>query len=266
MNNFFFDTANLDYIKNLWDNHLKGKIDHRNIRGITTNPNAFAKIGKNKFCEWFCHIPKMLKLMDYITENDGGEVHIQIPYSNMSLEEVKKYIDLVKIKNDRVFIKIPPRMDILEYTNRYENNINVTGLADCATLLKCKSYYPAYVSIIPGRMEEVGINAKEHVKYCSSMIPNTEIITGSMRTMEQLQWCFAENTIPTIGEKVFNLLIEQDKLHILTQEYKEKTINNDICYPPLTTEANINLSKSFFEQMDKLGNEAYQEFVNEYMV
>ena len=43
---FFFDTADKSYLDNLW-NKLSASVDKENVAGITTNPNAFAKINAN---------------------------------------------------------------------------------------------------------------------------------------------------------------------------------------------------------------------------
>ena len=48
---FFFDTANKSYLDNLW-NKLSASVDKENVAGITTNPNAFAKINANDLETW----------------------------------------------------------------------------------------------------------------------------------------------------------------------------------------------------------------------
>ena len=40
---FFFDTADKNYIDNLW-NKLSISVNKEHVAGITTNPNAFSKI------------------------------------------------------------------------------------------------------------------------------------------------------------------------------------------------------------------------------
>ena len=40
---FFFDTADTDYIRKIWDK-LGKYIDGQSVIGITTNPNALAKV------------------------------------------------------------------------------------------------------------------------------------------------------------------------------------------------------------------------------
>ena len=40
---FFFDTADTDYIRKIWDK-LGKHIDPSAVIGITTNPNALAKV------------------------------------------------------------------------------------------------------------------------------------------------------------------------------------------------------------------------------
>ena len=66
-----------------------------------------------------------------------------------------------------VGMKIPPYQEIL--TNLEELNktvlTNVTGVSDHATALKCITCDVNYVSIIPGRMDKVGIPALEPFSY-----------------------------------------------------------------------------------------------------
>ena len=45
MREFFFDTANTDFIKSTM-NKYGSKINRKWVKGITTNPNAFSKINK----------------------------------------------------------------------------------------------------------------------------------------------------------------------------------------------------------------------------
>jgi hypothetical protein len=45
MKKFFFDTANIEYIKEAWSK-LESSVDKNKVVGITTNPNAFFKLNK----------------------------------------------------------------------------------------------------------------------------------------------------------------------------------------------------------------------------
>ena len=101
-------------------------------------------------------------------------------------------------------------------------DLNVTGTADCSTALMSLSYGVRYVSIIPGRMEEKGIDAKNQIAYLNQRKKdNSEIITGSMRTLDGLKWAFEYGTVPTIGTKVWDLILEKDYVNKFICDPKE---------------------------------------------
>jgi hypothetical protein len=159
MKDFFIDTADVNYIRELWSK-IKDKVEPSNVRGITTNPNAFFKIGKLSLAEWLDTIPELCKLVTEIRGDDKGVVYVQGPSSKMDASENEFYLNMVKHKTDgktRIGLKIPPRKDLLVKlcTMRMGlEHINVTGVADAGTALKCMTWSGLrYVSIIPGRME-----------------------------------------------------------------------------------------------------------------
>ena len=51
MKDFFFDTANIDFIKSTMDKY-GDDIKPSWVRGVTTNPNAFNKIKLTHLDEW----------------------------------------------------------------------------------------------------------------------------------------------------------------------------------------------------------------------
>ena len=76
---------------------------------------------------------------------------------------------------------------------------------------KCCTYDVGYISIIPGRMEEVGIDAQSAIAFVNQCnFGNTEIITGSQRTTEQIIYSFYLDTVPTIGEKCWADIFQGD--------------------------------------------------------
>lgn len=261
MKEFFFDTANINFINETWD-AIKSKVDKKLVAGITTNPNAFFKINKTKLSEWFDLMPQLCNIVSNIRNDNKGVVYIQCPNSNMSHADVMDYAKLVSTLTDgktKVGLKIPPYTEILEWVpflNEYVET-NVTGVSDCCTALKCLTYPVNYVSVIPGRMEEVGINAQSQVAFIAqSYNYKKRVITGSMRTIECLTWTFLLGTVPTIGERVWPLILQNDTLdRLISLEYPNSI--EDLKYSPPIDERSFNLSKSFFEQMDKCGQQAY---------
>lgn len=262
MKDFFFDTANIDFIKSTMDKY-SSQINPKWVRGITTNPNAFSKINKYHLDEWLSHTREMGKLIFDIRGDNEGEIHIQAPYSHLEPKTILEYAKMITDATQgtcKVGMKIPPYQKVLEYVEQYNKYVitNVTGLADPSTALKCCTYDVGYISIIPGRMEEVGIDAKTAIAFVNQCnFGNTQIITGSQRTTDQIIYSFYLNTVPTIGEKCWNDIFEKDNFErILNIQYTYETVGP---FSPLISQNNINLSLAFFEQMDELGTVARKD-------
>jgi transaldolase len=264
MKNFLIDTANISYIKNLWST-IKNDVDKSLVRGITTNPNAFYKIDKLSLSEWTSLLPQLCELVSEIRQDNLGTVHVQCPNSKMTTKEIIDYAEYITKFNDgntKISLKITPSKESLnavEYLNQITET-NVTGLSDVSTALKCITYGVNYVSIIPGRMEEVGIDAKSQVAYLlNNGNKNCEVITGSMRTIEGLEWVFKMGTLPTIGERVWDLMKDRENFErILNIKYDFE--NPNLIFSPTINETNTNLSVQFFEQMDKCGEFCYEDY------
>ena len=262
---FFIDTADIDYIrKNIMPivEPVKGY-----MYGITTNPNAMFKIKHTSLAQWEEVLPKLCALVTEIRGDNQGEVFVQIPNSKMNVDEVFQFAEYIKDFNDgstRLGLKIAPSVDILRETFHLRRimPLNVTGLADCSTVLSCATYGVDFASIIPGRMEEVGINANAHLSFLRKRGGTTEVITGSMRTIEGLFNAVAYNTIPTIGERVWNKIIEQHR-DIISEynnlEHIRYTGNPDM-FSPHVDARSTQLSIDFFTQMDILGKQIYKDW------
>jgi hypothetical protein len=263
MKHFFFDTANIEYVKDAWS-RLEGKVDRHDVVGITTNPNAFFKINKLSLKEWFDLTPRLCEVVSEIRQDDRGIVYIQGPSSIMTPDEVLRYAEKVSKLGDgntRVGLKIPPYEEILRIVPKLNEFVdtNVTGIADAATALKCLTYPVNYVSIIPGRMEETGIDAKAQIGFVKqSMTGCSKVIAGSMRTIEGLVWTFQYGTVPTIGERVWNQIFEGNNIEqVLNIDYTVDTQTTHFCQP--IDRRNYELSESFFKQMDECGKIATEE-------
>ena len=274
MFDFFFDTADDQYILNVWDKAQK-HLDAKNIRGITTNPNAFKKVDLHKLGEWEAKLPVLCSLVSELRGDAEGVVYVQAPVSTMTPEEVYAYVKHISQFNDgktKIGLKIPPFRPILEMVddlNQYAET-NVTGLADCSTALSCLSYNVKYISLIPGRMEEKGIDAKSHVLFTRRRnhegLPGAgEIIAGSMRTLEGLEWVCSHGTIPTIGTRVWDQIIADEETLRSVAAYKYGTVGCDnLMFSPQISETNTQLSVDFFAQMDECGRQAHADFMTEY--
>ena len=260
---FFIDTADIDYIRrNIVP--LLEKCKHY-LAGITTNPNAMHKIGCNSLSQWEEVLPKLCAFVTEMRGDNLGEVFVQIPNSKMSVDDVFDFAQHIKEFNDGhtiLGLKIPPSVKILQPTYELKKimPVNVTGLADCSTVLSCATYGVDYASIIPGRMEEVGIDANAHLSFLRKRAGTTEVITGSMRTIEGLFNAVAFNTIPTIGERVWNEIIKQ-KIDITTWNPAGHTAQPNL-FSPHIDQRSTQLSIDFFKQMDELGKQVHTDWKN----
>lgn len=273
MKDFFIDTADVNYIRELWSK-IKDKVDPKLVRGITTNPNAFFKLGKHRLIEWMETLPELCTVLAEIRGDANGVVYVQGPNSNMTNSEIDFYIKMISSRNvgSKIGLKIPPYEDVLTklakglYTGL---EINVTGVSDAGTALRCFTYPGVrYVSIIPGRMEEVGIDAKAHLDYVASrnkidlaaVYGRQEVIAGSMRTIDGLIMTFQHDTVPTIGERVWNEILKDDNLDkLLNIDYSQVYCRKDQEFCPQIDAVNTKLSTDFFEQMDNCGKVAYED-------
>ena len=258
---YFVDTADIDYIKNL---DLANKYGREYMLGVTTNPNAMSKINKFTLKEWESVLPNLCELVSEIRQDDKGLVHVQAPNSNMTGDQVLEFAEHIHGFNDgntKLALKIPPTLTVLKRTEDLQNYmpVNVTGLSDCCTALSCLSFGIDYASIIPGRMEEVGINANAHLAFVTKRVKsNGEVITGSMRTVEGLLNAVKYRTIPTIGTRVWDALVDID---LIEEGDKIEYFNecNVERFSPFISQENRDLSVQFFDQMDDLGKKCAED-------
>jgi len=262
MFDYLIDTADISYINKLSD---ITKATRERCLGITTNPKAMNNINHISLAQWESVLPKLCEVVSEIRGDNLGYVHVQIPNSKMSGLEVLEfaiYISKFNDGNTRLALKISPTTDILTNVKKIQEimPVNVTGLADCGTILSCVTYGVDYVSIIPGRMEEVGIDANEQLKFLIKRGGKTKIISGSMRTLQGLENAVKYKTIPTIGTKVWDqILLNEDILFKEIIGY-DGLISN---FSPIIDNKNTKLSIDFFEQMDGFGKSVYKDFKND---
>ena len=224
------------------------------------------KINHHSLESWVSVLPKLCETVSQLRGDSLGRVHVQAPNSQMSGEEVLRFAKYISSHDDgrtKLALKIAPTISVLSKVSEIQKYmpVNVTGLSDCSSALACLSHGVDYVSIIPGRMEEVGIDADSHLSFLMKRKRGAgEVITGSMRTLDGLWRAVSYNTIPTIGEKVWDQLGDGDlakganELNYFSQE---DTAN----LSPLVSSENINLSLEFFNQMDLQGDTAYRDFM-----
>lgn len=266
--NFFIDTADTEAIKQIW-NRLKDHVKIESLYGITTNPNAFHKLSLNKLNDWRDQIKKVDDVLGDFNTKEDLEIYVQYPSSTGSIDNLLKFADFIydldeSLNNSTLGIKLPPFKRFLEElhsdTLGFIENINVTGVADAGTALFAFGYEPKFVSVIPGRMKEVGIDYEKHLNYIGQ--DHGEVITGSMRTIDDLVACIQYDTVPTIGPKVFDLIHEQNRYKEVFGAKRFHPFPEPPDFCPLNTEVNQKLSQDFFKQMDTCGAQAYEDLNN----
>ena len=271
---FFFDTADTDYIRKIWDK-LGKYIDGSSVIGITTNPNALAKVNCDTLEKFETLVPQMTSLVGELRgEGPEGLVYVQVPNSTMNDEDILRWATYVNEFNGNgaaIALKIPHFSYVLRLSGEPELRnlyLNVTGVSDANTIIKALSYHNVFfASIIPGRMEEVGIDANAHLKYLADqqLQRHQNIIAGSMRTIEGLKNSIFYHTVPTIGSRVWDLIDAENRWEEFAS-YWENTYEvldePSADYTPAVTDTNLDLSKQFFDQMDKLGESLHTEFMS----
>jgi hypothetical protein len=266
---FFIDTADIDYIKTTIQpllNDLYSSLEEKNrCLGITTNPNAMHKINCTSLESWEKILPSLCETVSDMRGDSDGLVHVQAPNSKMTGEEVLKFAKHIHKFNDgntKLALKIAPSTLVLKKVKEIQEYmpVNVTGLSDCSTVLSCLSYGVNFASIIPGRMEEVGIHADSHLFFLMKRgnKDNCHVITGSMRTVEGLRKAISYDTLPTIGTRVWDKIKEID----LSNGFEVGSeCENDVgMFSTQVDNKSLELSTQFFEQMDSLGEQAFGDF------
>ncbi len=272
---FFFDTADTDYIRKVWDK-LGKYVDPSAVIGITTNPNALAKVNCDTLDKFEELVPRMTSLVKELRGENTTEglVYVQVPNSTMNDEDILRWATYVNEFNGNgaaIALKIPHFSYVLRLSGEPELRnlyLNVTGVSDANTIIKALSYHNVFfASIIPGRMEEVGIDANAHLKYLADqqLQRHQNIIAGSMRTIEGLKNSIFYHTVPTIGSRVWDLIDAENRWEEFAS-YWENTYEvldePSADYTPVVTDTNLDLSKQFFDQMDKLGESLHTEFMS----
>ncbi len=243
--------------------------------GITTNPNAMHNAGITTYGGHINQVKELVGVMS--TWGLFTELHTQLPSSTMNVHGAGMFIDemLTIYPPASIVIKFPPNIKLIaDIQSRPEYGslkINVTGLTsvyDCLIMLMFSTV--RYASLIPGRMEAAGINASQHLALYETLMRSTaidgDVITGSMRTVEQVISSANAGTLPTIGTKVWNLMTPDDLESLynsLCPLSAMKKLSSDRLVPIPVSDVNVELTNSFFAQMDEMGKAVFDSFQKE---
>lgn len=276
---FFFDTADVEYNQKKWD-LMKDYVDPSYFAGVTTNPACFAKEGLYTLKEWETRTKELCEFVSEIREGSFdddddyetgmGLVYVQIPSDDLSIEKVYEWAEMIELWNGnsdtRIGLKLPPYKKYMDICHNLTLPVNITGLADASTLLACTTKNVTHVSIIPGRMEEVLIDAKSQVAHImnanSPYDSSWKVITGSMRTLECLKWCVEYGTVPTIGKRVLDLVNETNVKEIFRDWEPTPNFIPQSNFAPTIDSKSRELSEAFFLQMNENGKKVCEEFLS----
>ena len=253
--NFFIDTASPEAISSIWDQIQSDNLENH-VAGVTTNPKALAKYFKQEF--GLSDLKTLLIEINDVLVNKiqapDPIIYIQVPSDVIQSGSVKTMVNFASGLPFNVGIKIPHYQWFLTEVSNYPNvSFNVTGVADYLIAAKVLSYNVDYVSIIPGRMEEAGMDYVSGLSLLSQVNGfKNRVIAGSMRTLEQLDKTLQYGCVPTIGETAFNNILPELKQKNLkfasvllpkTPEYYSFDSGNKI---------GTELSRGFFDEMNRV--------------
>ncbi len=263
MISFLFDTADRVYLSTLWKS-LKGRIDPSQVLGVTTNPKALAQT------PYVLIDPEdtILELCSWVHKVRGdskGVVYVQYPFQEAEVADALRFAEYLKgLEGDSTIgMKVPPFEDWLSKIPLLASviDINVTGVTDAMTALRCFHYPVTYVSMLAGRMDEAGADFVGHMDYMRPCVDTRQVISGSMRTVEGLQVAVQAGTVPTIGKHIWDqVLVSPEVLEsvvdiLTTPTEVQKTSGK---FPPHVTDTNVRLSCEFFNTMDGHSKTVYQ--------
>jgi transaldolase len=270
---FFIDTVDIGYIEEKLKLMFSQGVSKRNILGITSNPSAFQKEGLKSIRGWKERTQQLCKLTTSFKPSGDGIVYVQAPSDSLTNEELLLWKNIITSWSDgitRVGLKIPPYKKYIEMIPLLKQSgvsVNVTGIADASTALFCALQTPDWVSVIPGRMGEVGLDYKSHLSYLTSARGESRcrwrIITGSMRTLDNLKECVELGTVPTIGKHILNLVDESNCKEIFGngEVVGYEALNTVNCpnFSPVVKQKSTDLSVAFFNQMNDCSKEVAEE-------
>jgi len=268
MCSYFIDTADISYIEALWKRLSKNDTLYKGFAGITTNPNAMAKVGVKTMAQFDTVLHGLMGFVEKHALDPAAIVYVQLPYDHMPLSEVIIWCNHIRAISSlypgaTVGLKIPPYKRYLDMTDTmWDLQINVTGISDAGTLLRVFSFSPVrYASLIPGRMEEVGIDANSHMANILAARNDVsgKVITGSMRTLIGLQNAISAGTVPTIGTRIFDQMTSSYDIDAFAEMWDVPKMKHQTL-APVTDERNVKLSVDFFTQMNELGQPLYEDF------
>lgn len=267
---FFFDTADLDAIRETWGK-LESDLSQASVLGVTTNPNALDGVKANlSLTVMEDRVLSLAQLTTEIRDGDGGVINVQVPNSKMTFQEMQAWVDYAEKLGDgqtKIAIKLTPNNNglLVARTNR-DVLTNITGVADSATAIHCFDFNPTYVSLIYGRIRDAGGNPEAEFGWTEKVRQikriRTRIIGGSLRDKETVQKSVEYNAIPTIGTKAWKRMFEEEG--VTPESFAAFWTNQPPTLPtevPSQTERQKLLSADFFAQMDNLGEPLRAEFI-----
>lgn len=268
---FFLDTADPNFVENA-RRQLRGIAGPKNFLGVTTNPKAIAGICLTQNSARRT-IDELAARISEMKGDSDGQLFIQIPGSRAPFETMVEFIEHCYNwgrPNVKLGFKLP-HFRVAEVSDRlsdWSSLLNVTGVTDSQTVGDCIKYPVAYISLLTGRMEERGIDAKAHVRQSKWWFHTAHpvfqgFIAGSMRTVEQLEWCWEAGMIPTIGRSLWADIEKNDAWRLFQLGSPADNTNEPVILSSNSIPApkEQQLSQEFFDEMDGWSAKSAESFI-----
>ena len=200
----FVDTANL--------NDIEDALKRGFVRGVTTNPSLFAKEPKADFG---AYVQKIVKLIQEYQSDAHLSVEVFSQDSKQILEQAKYFKKMFALKN--LSIKVPigwDELEIIKQLRAEDISVNCTCNMSVSQAVMAAAAGAKYVSLFWARIRDAGEKSDDFHKSNREKIlkekvaeeqdfdpfvvvqetraliaddyPNTEIIAGSMRSVQDV--------------------------------------------------------------------------------
>jgi hypothetical protein len=248
MRRFFLDSANPVFIEKVIS--AVGGDPKEYFAGITTNPKILQREGITNV-DYFSTIKDLISLVNNLRDYDKmGRVYVQIPQSTMLEPEICPWVEKVKKEFDTIMLglKLPPIPRIIQVVKLLFANLslNITGVTEHKTAIEVAKEDVDYISFLFGRLEAEGINVENEIKLTlNEMRRGPRLLSGSLRDLSGLRRSFELNMVPTIGTSAWKSIEDNQQIN--------EFIN--LLQDPAVPQKCIDMSKSFFNEMDEIGRE-----------
>ena len=210
----YLDTFDME----VWQNLMPTGLFH----GITTNPLLASRAG---LCYRDINWPD---IMQTAASLDAKELHVQVPdTSDEALRFAAQKQDEAQSIGLKLVVKIPITREgihIAKVLKAQKYNILMTACYHAKQYIVATQLSADYIAPYYGRMNEAGIDAKQHLMQMHAMANSTSstvrILVASLRSVDQMVELAAEGlTHFTIAPAIAKALLQDDLTYAATAEF-----------------------------------------------